>query len=263
MFIDLVLLTALLPTLPATEAVPTAVEPQPAVVAESHNLEAKAPVWTGTVNIGASYSDGNTESRSVNAAAEAVRRAEKDRWTAKGYWNYGEQRSSTGSGFDLSQRRAGASLKYDYFMSKKMYLFGIAGVETDTLAAIKLRTYVGGGVGYQWREDDELKWGSEVGLTYFKTDYKASDDTDYLAARIANNVAWKINDKTSLENSIEVFPSLEDAKDFYGKSDTKVKTNLSEKMFAQLQWIYQYTARPASGAERSDNLLVLGVGWSF
>lgn len=256
MLVDLVFLTALLP------AAPTAPETSAPLVLESHNLEAKPIQWTGNVNIGASYSDGNTDSRSINAAADAERRAEMDRWTAKGYWNYAENRDSTGD-FAISQRRAGASLKYDYFLSKQLYVFGIGGVETDTLADIKLRSYIGAGVGYQWREEENFKWGSEAGLTYFKTDYKTSDDTDYIAARLANNIAWQINEQTKLENNIELFPSIENAKDFYGKSDTKIKTNLSKTMFAQLQWIYQYTARPASGADRADNLVVLGIGWSF
>lgn len=262
MFVDLVFLTAALSAQPAPEAVPTALEAAPVAVAPSALADEPMNVWTGTVNIGASYSDGNTDARSVNAAAEAIRRQEKDRWTGKAYWNYGQQRGGDGE-FALSQRRAGLSLKYDYFMSKQVYLFGIAGIESDTLADISKRYYVGAGLGYQWREDETLKWGSEAGLTYFKTDYKHSDDTDYIAARLANNVAWKINENTSLENNIELFPSIESAKDFYGKSDTKVKTNLSKTMFAQLQWIYQYTARPADGKERNDNLVVLGVGWSF
>lgn len=264
MITALVFLNALLPNTSAIDAAPTTVAPLvvPEAQAAAAPVAPTEPKWTGNVNIGASYSDGNTDSRAVNAAAEAERRAEKDRWTAKGYWNYAEQRDSTGE-FGISQRRAGASLKYDYFLSKKMFAFGIGGVETDSLADIHLRSYIGAGAGYQWREDDVLKWGSEAGITYFKTDYKVSDDKDYIAARLANNVAWQINEQTKLENNIELFPSLEDAKDFYGKSDTKVKTNLSKTMFAQLQWVYQYTAQPADGKERSDNLLVLGVGWSF
>lgn len=257
MLIDLVLLS-LLPAVTETSAL----EPAAPLAIESHNLEAKPVKWTGTVNIGASYSDGNTDARSINAALDAERRAEKDRWTGKAYWNYGQQRDADGE-FGLSQRRAGASLKYDYFLTKKLYLFGIAAVETDTLADIHLRSYAGGGVGYQWREDEKLKWGSEAGLTYFDTDYNDSEDKDYIAARLANNIAWQINENTKFENNIELFPSLEDAKDFYGKSDTKIKTNLSKTMFAQLQWIYQYTAIPADGAERNDNLVVLGIGWSF
>jgi putative salt-induced outer membrane protein YdiY len=221
------------------------------------------PEWTGSVAVGATYSDGNTDERSVNAALDAERRSAKDRWTVKGWWNYGETKNQDTNEFDLTQRRAGGTLKYDYFLSKKLYVFAVGGVETDTKADIKLRMYAGPGVGYQWREDDDLKWGSELGVTYFDVDYYESEDKEYVSARVANNIAWKINENTALENTIEAFPSLEDADDFYGKSDTKVKVSLSKAMFAQLQWIYQYNNQPADGKARNDNQLVLGVGWSF
>lgn len=256
----LVFLTALVPTTPTIDATTA---PEAAATTVAVPLEGTMDVkWTGSVNIGASYSDGNTDSRAINAGFDAERRAEKDRHTVKGYWNYAEQRDASGE-FGLSARRAGLTYKYDYFMSKQVYAFGIAGIESDTLADIRKRYYVGGGAGYQWREEENFKWNSEAGLTFFKTDYKVSEDKDFIAARLANNVAWQINEQTKLENGIEIFPSLEDKDDVYGRSDTKVRTNLSKTMFAQLQWLYQYNNAPATGKERNDNLLVLGVGWSF
>jgi putative salt-induced outer membrane protein YdiY len=238
----------------------------PALVAEDQKaLDAKdggPPKWTGSVNVGASYSDGNTDSRTVNAAVDAERRSEHDRWTFKGYWNYGESRDSNGE-LGITDRRAGASIKYDYFLTKKLYVFGIAAIETDFLADISKRYYAGPGVGYQWQETDAFKWGSEVGVTYFNTDYTHSEDKEYVAARIANNITWVINENTTFENSAEIQPSLEDSSDFYGKSDTKLKVSLTKAMFAQLQWVYQFTNQPADGKERNDNLVVLGIGWKF
>lgn len=258
-----VFLTALLPN-PAVEST----SPAPVAVAESHTEGAPAEVkWTGNVAIGATYTDGNTDTRGVNASADAERRGAEDRWTAKGYWNYAEQKTNGDN--QITTRKGGASLKYDYFLSKKVFLFGIAGWETDTLANIEDRMYAGAGLGYQWREDDSLKWSSEAGVTYFAEDFfddgdpTTDDSNEYIAARLANNVAWQINEKTKLENLVEVFPSLEDSDDFYGKSDTKVSTSLTEKMFAQLQWVWQYDNTPASSRDRNDNALILGVGWSF
>ena len=48
-----------------------------------------------------------------------------------------------------------------------------------------------------------------------------------------------------------------------GGPNTKLKVSLSKAMFAQLQWVYQFTNSPADGKERNDNLVVLGVGWKF
>jgi putative salt-induced outer membrane protein YdiY len=265
MLLPLVLTAPLLPSVP--DAPPSEPGAFPALIAldqaATPPTEGGPPKWTGSLNIGASYSDGNTDSRSINAAIDAERRSEKDRWTAKGWWNFAESRDSSTGELGVTDRRSGGSLKYDYFLSKKLYVFAVGGVESDFQADISLRYYAGPGVGYQWHETDDFKWGSEAGLTYFKTDYKSSEDKEYVAARFANNISWKINDHTQLENAAEIFPSLESADDFYGKSDTKLKVTLSEAMFAQLQWVYQYTSQPADGKERNDNLLVLGVGWKF
>jgi putative salt-induced outer membrane protein YdiY len=266
MILPTAILAALSSAAPAFEPDPAAIAAMPAPIAEDEEQvpgPGEPAVWSGSVNVGASYSDGNTDARSINAAIDAVRRSHKDRYTFKSYWNYGETRNTDTNEFDLTQRRAGATLKYDYFLSEKLYLFAVAGVETDTLADIELRAYAGPGVGYQWREDERLKWGSEAGVTYFDVDYDESEDKEYIAARLANNIAWKINEHTTFENTLEAFPSLDDADDFYGKSDTKIKANLTESMFAQLQWIYQFTNQPADDKDRNDNLLVLGVGWSF
>src|SRR5687768_954408 len=68
--------------------------------------------WTGTVNIGAIITDGNTETRSASLAIDAQYRRDKDRTTLGAFWNY--QDDSTG----VLQRRSGAKAKYDYFFSK-------------------------------------------------------------------------------------------------------------------------------------------------
>lgn len=234
-------------------------------------LAAQAPApapaaakWTGSVNVGASYSDGNTNSQAANAAADAERRGEKDRHTLKGFWNYAEQ--EVGGESTITERRAGLSYKYDYFLAKKTFLFGTGEASTDLGLDISERFIVGGGVGEQWKETDTFKWSSELGVSYFTEDYRTATDPDgkdYIAARIANVIAYKFNDKTSIDNTIDVYPSLEEADDVYGKSDTKVKTSLTEKMFAQLQWVFQYDNTPVGDRERQDNQLILGIGWSF
>jgi putative salt-induced outer membrane protein YdiY len=267
-----VFLTALLPASPAVDtaalvAAPI-VAPGPTVAHAAPAEDPKPaaaptdPKWTGSVALGASFSDGNTRARTANMSVDAERRAEKDRWTAKGYWNYAENKGSDGE-YDITQRRAGVSLKYDYFLTKKLYAFGVAGIETDLLADIDKRMYAGAGAGYQWRESDRLKWSSEVGITYFKVDYGHSEDKDYPAGRLADNIEWKMSDTTALSNSIEAYPSLEDSKDFYGKSDTKLKANFTKSMFAQLEWVYQFNNTPADDKNRQDNLVILGIGWGF
>lgn len=252
----LFLLPALL-SQPGAEAASPALAPQDAAAPDVP----AAVEWTGSVTLGASNSSGNTETTSVNASGEAERRGENDRWTGKAYWNYAEQQVEDVS--EISARKSGASLKYDYFATKEIYYNGLAGVDNDFKADLKLRSYIGAGVGFQWREEEEFKWGSEVGLTYFSEKRYEGEDDEYPAARLANNIVKQFNDKTSLENTIEAFPSIEDVEDYFAKVDTKVKTSLSEKMYAQLQFTLNYDNTPPDDVESTDRLLTLGVGWSF
>lgn len=252
------------PDLPLADPAPavSATGPLSAFVSE----DAPEPVlneWTGSVAIGAVFQDGNTDERSANANARAEYRRERDRWTATAFWNYGENKDPATNDYVLNTRKGGVGIKYDYFLSKKLYVFGNASMEADLLADIKRRDFVGAGVGYQWREDDSLKWGSELGAGYFSEDHYDDEDDEYISARAANNIQWQLNEKTSLANYLTVFPSLEDSDDVYGRSDTVFKTTLTEAMFLQLQWVWDYDNTPATGKDRNDNTITLGLGWSF
>jgi putative salt-induced outer membrane protein YdiY len=255
-----VVLTALVPQPAAAPAPALATSPLSAFVTEDAPAPAEVK-WTGSIAAGATLQTGNTDSRAANVDAQAERRGAKDRWTAKGWWNYGENKVD--GDWVLNSRKAGANLKYDYFLSKKVYVNGVAGVETDTFADLELRLYAGAGLGYQWTETDTFKWGSEAGVTYFSDTHWVQEDDDYPAGRLANNIDWKITDKTSFANYLELYPSLEYGEDVHGRSDTRLKTSLTEKMFAQLQWVWDYDNTPAAGADRNDHRVTLGLGWSF
>lgn len=220
--------------------------------------EAVKPKWTGAVALGATYSDGNTDRRSASATADAEYRREKDRTTLGFLWNYADE-----SGV-ITARKTEGRAKYDRFFSKKFYGLAQASADADYSAAIELRTIVGVGVGYQFQDKAHWKLSGELGLSYVDTDYVGTaDDSSYPAARAAYAWAWTPNDKYNLAQNAEIFPSLEDGEDVTARVDTKGRLNLTKTMFAQLQWLYQWDNTPATGKVRDDNLVLLGVGWSF
>jgi putative salt-induced outer membrane protein YdiY len=216
------------------------------------------PKWTGAVSLGATYSDGNTNRRSGSATADAEYRREHDRTTLGFLWNYAEEEGVT------TDRKTQARAKYDRFFSKKVYGLVQASAEADFQAALDRRYTLGAGMGYQFSETPTWKLSGELGLSYVDSDYEGTvDDTAYLAARAAYTWDWKPNTKYNVNQAAEIFPSLENGDDVNARVDTKGRMNLTDKMFAQLQWLYQWDNTPATGKVRSDNLLVLGVGWSF
>jgi len=221
-----------------------------------------ASSWTGSLVAGAAYSDGNTDRRAANASGEAIRRGEHDRITLKGFWTYSEEKDDTGD-FNLTERRLGGSGQYDRFLSERFYLYGSASALRDDLARLDLRVAAGVGAGYQFLEREDLKLSAEAGLSYVVENYEASEDDDYLSARVAVDVAWTPTERTSLLHTTEWLQSLEDEDDSLVTLDTRGRLTITGAMFTQLQWLLFYDNTPATGADRIDQQLLLQVGWSF
>ena len=226
--------------------------------------EKKKPRWTGSVSIKGLYVDGNTHRRAVGALAEATRKTEIDRITADANWDYSEDRVS-GSDWNLTQRRASAGLKYDYFIDEdRWYLLATTRVLGDTFANIRLRLTAGMGIGYTVINRDDMTLTTEVGLSYVDESYRDSTpSTDYLAARIAYKYTQQIDEKTRLTHGVEAYPSLENADDIYLQMTTALTTSLTNSMIASLSYVMDYDNTPSPGFRRDDHRVELSIGWTF
>ena len=229
----------------------------PALVAEDLKPEDYGK-WHGSVSLGATFSDGNTDRTTFAATGKAENRREKDRTTFELLWNYAEEEDV------ITQRRTYGSAKYDYFVTKKLYYLGQVSGESDKNAALDLRMIYAVGAGYQFREDEVWKINGEAGLAWVDENYDVnSADAEYPAARLAYKADWTPNEKWAVGQAGQIYPSLEDSDDVNALVDTHAKLTLTEKLFAQLQWIYTWDNTPAPGKERVDNLLLLTLGWTF
>jgi putative salt-induced outer membrane protein YdiY len=233
--------------------------------------EVPRPKWTGSLTLGGSVVTGNTERRSIAASFDAVRRSEDDRITVDALWNYAEDKRrddpatpANESGWTLSDRRAGAGLKYDHFIDKEWYWLVSSRVLGDTLADIELRFTAGAGLGYQVIETDTENLLFEAGLSYFSENYRSNTPTlDYMAARLSYKYSRDLSKTLKLVHGVEAYPSLERAQDVYFTMVTKLQAKVTETMIAQLSWEWDYDNTPAPGHDRSDNRVLLSVGWTF
>lgn len=226
-------------------------------VDEEPEPESEPPQWTGAVTLGSSVSGGNTDIKKSTLTADAIKKLEKSRYTLGLIWNFSEEDD------EISQRRIFGSGQFDRFVTDRLYWLAQLSGESDKNASVDLRTTMGGGIGYQFLENEKWKLSGEVGVSYFDERFANDEDSDYVALRTAYKVDWTPNSRWSLAQAIQLFLSLEDADDIYAKADTRLKVTLSGTLFAQLQWIYDWDNTPASGKERVDNLYLLTIGWTF
>ena len=228
---------------------------QDAEAAEAGSSESK---WTGSFTAGMSLTDGNTDIQRASATADAVRELEGARYTLGFQWNYAEEDN------ELTQRRTYGKAQYDQFISDSSYWLINASLEGDSQADLDLRAILGAGIGRDLKSTDKFTLSGEAGLSYFDEDYVIdADDGQYLAARVAYKWDYAHSDRWSFSQTAEIYPSLEESDDVYAKVDTRAKATLSENMFAQFQWLYDWNNTPAEGKKRVDNLYLITIGWTF
>ena len=247
------------------------VEPAPAAVAALQDAapEKKLPHWSGTINLGTTFTRGNSETSSIAFAADAKREDEHDRYSLKSYLNYGEQRSTDpndpSDDIGLTQRNAGLSGQYDYFPQEKWYLLGKAGVETNELAKLKVRYYAGPGAGYQFVKNEKHQLSGEGAIVYFKEEFSdaAKTEDDKIALNLSYDWNWKISETAAFAHSVDAFPAIDDFSDVFIKVDNKLTMNLTKSMISTLQYVIDFDHTPAPGAKETDHRVIFTLGWSF
>jgi putative salt-induced outer membrane protein YdiY len=241
----------------AAAQLPVPDAPAPLEVPAPQDEEAAVPEWEGAATLGISLTEGNTDITTASATVDASKKLEKERYTLGLSWNYSEE-----SG-EVTQRKTYGKGQYDRFVSEKLYWLVQASAEADDAAGVDLRTTVGAGAGYQFADGEKWKLSGEGGLSLFNEDFEDGTGDEYLAARLAYNWAYVMSEQWSFEQVGTVFPSLEDSDDIYSRIDTRAKVTLTENMFAQAQWIWDWDNTPAEGNDRSDHLVLVTLGWSF
>lgn len=227
------------------------------------NPPAVEPIkWKGSVSAGAILTRGNTQTDSINAAADAVRRSEDDRLTLSGLYTYGREKSDDGSRVTAENWRA--SGKYDYFLNTKWYLYGTTKIERDHVANLDLRVTPGVGTGYQWVESDKVNFNTEAGLTWVYEKYTDPDVTrDYLAGRFAYHYDRQLNQNVKFIHNLEVLPSLEEFGEFLLTTDAGIRARLTENFFGELKIVLDYNSQPAEGKTSTDVRYMASVGYEF
>lgn len=254
---------ALLAAAHAAEAAPVVTPLVTAPIAQDAAAAPAAPAWTGNISAGFVMTDGNSEMRQANASADATLKREKDAFTLGFLWVYAENSNAPNTDWTLTDRKTFGRGKYDYFFAEKTYAYGLGTAENDYLQSIALRWTAGAGVGHQYLDTDAWKFAVEAGVAYIDTDYKSATDTDDWTVRLSTNTSHKASDTWSFGHILEVYPSIEDSEDVYGRSQLTADAKLSESMLASLKWVLDYDNTPIPGNDRVDNRYLLSVGWKF
>ncbi len=218
--------------------------------------------WTGNIVAAGAISRGNTNTETLNASGNLVRRGDRDRITVDGGYLFGREKIVNGSSHETANDWWIGG-KYDYYFTPKFYGYLNARVERDLIAGINLRLTPGGGVGYQWFDRPDFHLSSEGGVSWLYRDYSHDGTDESVALRLAYHVDKKLNQYLTAFHNMEYFPGLDSLNDYYFNADAGLRATITDHLFTEFKVNYKYDARPAPGKGSSDQRFILGVGYNF
>lgn len=241
-------------------------------VASLNASEDVSTKYKGSLSLGTSVMDGNTQTKNVSLLGDFEAWSASQRLTLRARWNYAES-----SGAGLTARNTRGSIKYDYFIDDRWYAFTSAFLEEDIFQDLNLRTALSAGPGYQFvrpgdypndylngeRWFNNVDFRGEFGLAFFDEDFRVGADRRYVSAKWSAHIDWEFLPNVSIFHRHQGFPSLEKLDDVFIRSEQGVRMQIFEGLVATLQVNWQWDNTPSPGFERSEYLYILGLGYSF
>jgi putative salt-induced outer membrane protein YdiY len=214
--------------------------------------------YKGYIVAGGSRADGNTDSRALNTSAQLVIRSKRQRLTLAGAYNYGKTDET------LSARNANASIKYDFFATKKLFTYAQTLFERDDVQDLRLRKTFGLGLGYQFIDNERTSFSAEAGPSYYTEDFTQTEDQEYAAGRWSIRFNHElIPDRLIVFHFHEGYYGFEGSGSYYIRSEQGFRIPVAKNFFANFQINFNYNSQPGVGKRKDDTIYIFGLSYKF
>jgi len=212
----------------------------------------------GRINIGTNVTRGNTQTDSYYGDGELVARTQKNRFSLGGRFVREKDK-----GDDTVDNQT-AYMKYDHFVTKKLYFQANARGTKDRFKDLNLRTAFGLGLGYQFLETDRSNLFFEAGVSYVNEDYIVAEDNGFAAGRWALGFDYLLyKDMVQFFHSHEGLLSLENSDDLSLLSQTGFRFFFLKNFNATAQFNYDWDKSPSPGLKKADKTYIFTLGYQF
>lgn len=233
--------------------------PDPALVAAREKL-AHDP-WSGRLSLGIAGSSGNTDNRSINARAEALRETNGDRLSLS--LRLFRQRDD---GIRTEAETVGrARLERDF--TERFFLFGETEAERDEFENIDLRFRATLGPGYFFIRGDEHELKGRLGLGYLHETYVDGGSDSGLVMTLGYDYMVVLWDWFRFTHELTVIPQIGDRPSENFRIDSLLGGEFplgdGSPWRLRAEYRHQYDNNPEPGVEELDTTYLLNIVRDF
>jgi putative salt-induced outer membrane protein YdiY len=164
----------------------------------------------------------------------------------------------------VSANRMDGSAKTDYDLTSRLYTYNLMGAGYDEIRKIDRRFEIGPGLGYYLVKRTNFVFKTEAGVNYQAQYFTDDTQNELFFYRFAEEAAWKINSRLTLDEKFEFFPQVED---FMGRYRFRFESNLRyallNNLFFTITVLDQYDTAPPAGVGPNDLQVKSTLGVKF
>jgi putative salt-induced outer membrane protein YdiY len=211
----------------------------------------------GNAALGLSVFSNTVNSTNFSATTDVARQRPNDKIVA------GISYVRSRQGGDTTADSAGFNTQYDFGLQRRLYGFANAGLRTDRVQNLTLRTQLGGGVGYQWIRRPSTEFSTTAGLSYLSQKFKEQSNQSKLTTQFGSVFDTKFAGNTHFRHTLSYFPNISDVDDYYLVTQFILERTLGGTLTANVRYLVDYTSRPGPNSKSSTSQFIVGVGKSF
>lgn len=217
--------------------------------------------WSGGTTVGFALTRGNSQTKNLSLAFNAARKTLHDKLGIYANTVYASN-DAPGAVPTVTANAIQGGLRYDHDMTPRLFAFGSADFQEDSLQSLNLRSIFGAGLGFHAIKSDRTTLDLLGGANYTRENYDAFT-RHFAAATVGEELLHKLAASTSLTQSLYFYPNLSDAGDYRSTFNFGTVTKFSKWLGWQNAFGDIYVSNPPAGKKKNDILFTTGLNISF
>ncbi len=220
-----------------------------------------APVKPFSFNIGATATDGNSDSMQTNASLTLEGEKQSlGSFRTGAEINYGETEVDGEDSKNTDNGKLFANVRKTLSGLSFLYIDGT--LLYDDIAYVDYRLTIGPGYGCYLLKNEQTALSVETGLSYVWEKVAEVKD-DYAALRLAERFDTNISPTAKLWQSAEYLPQIDDFQNYLINAEIGTEAALNANWHVRIVLQDKYDSEPAPEFEKNDLALIAGFGISY
>ena len=210
--------------------------------------------WSGSAELGASITTGNTDSSTLSGKLEVG--YESDPWK---HLLRLETLQASEDGEDTADRLL-VEFESDYALTERSYLFGVLRGTRDEFSAYDYQASAAAGYGRKLWVSEKGYWDAEIGPGVRVSETDAGERETNLIARIASGLEYRLSDFARFSQDVTVLAGENNTEI---ESVTGLTSSLTDTLAMKLSYTVQHNTEVPAGTEKTDTYTSVNLVYNF